>query len=155
MCFAVFSWLLKASKCRLERFISQQLIHVHHLNLKHTLTYLLSAADSSSFARFDQFLLHVVLHHFSFKSSAHKFPVPNLTKSSISSRIQSAYDLGSKIFLGEAILSHQNLFIAAALVHHGNAGNNTQLNYCSHKRYLLNMGCRDTGKRHTKQIIKQ
>ena len=30
VCFAVFSMLLSASKRCLERFISQQLVHVHH-----------------------------------------------------------------------------------------------------------------------------
>ena len=30
VCFAVFSMLLSASKRRLERLISQQLVHVHH-----------------------------------------------------------------------------------------------------------------------------
>ena len=30
LCFAVFSMLLSASKRCLERFISQQLFHVHH-----------------------------------------------------------------------------------------------------------------------------
>ena len=30
VCFAVFSRLLSASKCRFEWFISQQLVHVHH-----------------------------------------------------------------------------------------------------------------------------
>ena len=30
VCFAVFSMLLSASKRCLERFISQQLFHVHH-----------------------------------------------------------------------------------------------------------------------------
>ena len=30
VCFAVFSMLLSAAKRCLERFISQQLVHVHH-----------------------------------------------------------------------------------------------------------------------------
>ena len=30
VCFSVFSMLLSASKRCLERFISQQLVHVHH-----------------------------------------------------------------------------------------------------------------------------
>ena len=30
VCFAVFSMLLSASKRCLERYISQQLVHVHH-----------------------------------------------------------------------------------------------------------------------------
>ena len=30
VCFAVFSMVFSASKCCFERFISQQLVHVHH-----------------------------------------------------------------------------------------------------------------------------